>query len=219
MIISHSKKFIFIKNVKTAGTSIEYCLAKYCKNDDIFPSFIGNDVKYLKHKGRNYKTPLYKIHPHTGIKKIKKIFGEDIINNYFIFCVERNPYEKIISLFQHHLYINKFRKQNVRYKFKKIRKLFNIYVHKRKDLQGMAYNQPKYTIKDDIVVDKIVRYDNITNEINKILNELNINDDIRNYNIRNYKFINRKQYDYYDYISFKMVSNHFRKELQYFNQI
>ena len=35
MIISHKHKFIFLKTVKTAGTSIEIALSKYCGPDDI----------------------------------------------------------------------------------------------------------------------------------------------------------------------------------------
>ena len=35
MIVSHKHKFIFIKTMKTAGTSIEAFLASYCEGRDI----------------------------------------------------------------------------------------------------------------------------------------------------------------------------------------
>ena len=35
MIISHKHKFIFIKTVKTAGTSIDIALSKICEPQDI----------------------------------------------------------------------------------------------------------------------------------------------------------------------------------------
>jgi hypothetical protein len=35
MIISHEHKFIFVKTRKTAGTSIEIALSKFCGPDDV----------------------------------------------------------------------------------------------------------------------------------------------------------------------------------------
>ena len=35
MIISHSHKYIFIKSLKTAGTSIEAALSQHCGKDDM----------------------------------------------------------------------------------------------------------------------------------------------------------------------------------------
>ena len=35
MIISHSRRFIFIKSTKTAGTSVEAALSNFCERDDV----------------------------------------------------------------------------------------------------------------------------------------------------------------------------------------
>ncbi len=36
MLVSHSKKFIFLKTMKTAGTSVEIYLERYCVPSDTY---------------------------------------------------------------------------------------------------------------------------------------------------------------------------------------
>ena len=64
MIISHKHKFIFVKTVKTAGTSIEAFLSQHCGPDDvltpIFPAIEG-------HQPRNYEGP---VHPISEILRL-----------------------------------------------------------------------------------------------------------------------------------------------------
>ena len=52
MIISHKRKFIYIKTQKTAGTSTEIVLEKYCGHNDIITHITMGDSK--THKPRNY---------------------------------------------------------------------------------------------------------------------------------------------------------------------
>ena len=50
MIISHKHKFIFIKTRKTAGTSIELFLSRFCGPEDIITPFQSpeNERNYSK---------------------------------------------------------------------------------------------------------------------------------------------------------------------------
>jgi hypothetical protein len=122
MIISHKYKFIFIKTKKTAGTSIEIALSKYCGSEDII-STLGPDIESEKirqelgYRGpQNYRIPLAKYKPydllrlaryrqpmqfnsHAGANYISKYIDRDIWDSYFKFCFERNPWEKVISLY------------------------------------------------------------------------------------------------------------------------
>jgi hypothetical protein len=46
MIVSHKYKFIFLKTKKTAGTSIEISLSRYCDEDDIITPLISYRQHY-----------------------------------------------------------------------------------------------------------------------------------------------------------------------------
>ena len=62
MIVSHHRKFIFIKPKKVAGTSLEIALSKHCDQNDILTPFGEEDENYRASLGyvtsRNYKTPI-----------------------------------------------------------------------------------------------------------------------------------------------------------------
>ena len=113
MIISHKYKFIFLKAQKTAGTSIEIALSKYCGANDIITPVSPEDEKIRRDLGypgpQNYLSPIrdYGIRDvakrllkgerkarfknHISAKKVKAYIGEQVWNSYYKFCFERNP--------------------------------------------------------------------------------------------------------------------------------
>ena len=53
MILSHKYKYIFIKSFKTASTSLEIALSKYCGKEDVITPIINEDEKIRKINGFN----------------------------------------------------------------------------------------------------------------------------------------------------------------------
>ena len=62
MIISHAHKFIFLKTNKTAGTSIEIALSKFCGPSDIITPISPEDEEMRRKLGylgsQNYVLPI-----------------------------------------------------------------------------------------------------------------------------------------------------------------
>ena len=126
MIVSHEHKFIFVKTRKTAGTSIEVALSAIAGDDAIvtpvtppepdhrprnwqgrfnpLPELFDRYVKRepsLEHwtaratftnlKGRRH------YYNHVPASVIRARLGRKIWDDYFTFCFERDPWEKVVS--------------------------------------------------------------------------------------------------------------------------
>ena len=184
MIISHEHRFIFIKTAKTAGTSIEVFLSKHCGHQDIvtpiFPPVAG-------HQPRNYKgfiNPLPAIaeRPHKILSALvsalikrdkfynhmpaslgKKRVPPRVWNSYFKFCVERNPWDKVLSHYHMHA----------------AREGGSLSLDEYLARGRFPINYFRYT--DDsgakIIVDRVLHYENLAAELGEVFSQLNVSFD------------------------------------------
>lgn len=174
MIISHARKFIFIKSLKTGSTSLEEVLWRHCGKDDVLTPMVPPDERaraaelgmvpqnYTKRVGTNLKSrlknglrarevPIYV--EHSPAWEVRKRVGEAVWNSYFKFCVVRDPFDRCVSRF---FYTAKWERQHDR-----------VEVWDRADIdQFIRYNPhfvnenwPLYTVKDRVIVDHVVQYE------------------------------------------------------------
>jgi len=103
MLISHRKRFIYTKTVKTAGTSVESYFEKYCMPEGSWEftraraAYIG-DCGIIGHRGSPPPEGCDWFN-HMSAESIRARAGEAVWNSYFKFCVIRNPFEKVVSAF------------------------------------------------------------------------------------------------------------------------
>ena len=87
MIVSHRHRFIFIRTMKTAGTSIETFLSRFCGPEDIVTPI---DRPAIVTGG---------FYDHMSALEILQRVGSKVWDSYYRWCVERNPWDKMLSYY------------------------------------------------------------------------------------------------------------------------
>lgn len=189
MIVSHKYKFIFIKTGKCGSTSIEHYLKEYCGPRDMITPTIESKAYARNYRGlvlwRVYLSSVFELlgflcrgrlgafkqafrslqqlgtelDPHAPASLVKKVVGNKIWHRYYKFCVERNPYDRMISL-----YFWRTNASNLNGFDQFIKQPF-IY---------RASNFPFYSDGKTCMMDKVLRYENLDEELGQVLQSLGI---------------------------------------------
>lgn len=195
MIVSHKFKFIFIKTTKTAGTSIEIFLSACCSQDDIVTPII----PYVEpHHPRNYEGYYNHIPGHV----VRSQVGTDVWNSYYKFCVERNPWDKVLS----HFHMVRAREDNTL--------TFERYLDKKSfpsDFQ--KYTEPSNS--DSIILDEVLRYEQLSVDLTRTFTRLGIpfNGDLGARAKSEYRTDRRCYRDVYSSTQADLVRRAFAKEI------
>lgn len=121
VILSYLRKFLFIKGLKVAGTSIEMGLARICGDADVITPITPRDELARLRKGRGCQNyghsraeqlayvellkadfrlvhfPLSPLFNHMSYRRLANTVSCPLDSFYYV-CAERNPYHKILSL-------------------------------------------------------------------------------------------------------------------------
>lgn len=187
MIISHRYKFIFIKTNKTAGTSVEIALSRACGPDDIITPISREDEgtraslgyrgpqNYLSSPSEYNLKDVSKLivrrerkrafYNHMAAHAIRARIGEAMWNDYFKFCFERNPWDRVVSLYYWKARLNPA-----------------IEISEFVDSGGAAILKQRgyelYTINGAIAVDKVYRFETIKEDLADIRSRLSISEEL-----------------------------------------
>lgn len=170
MIVSHRYKFIFIKTMKTAGTSLEIALSSICGADDIITTIYGPDESLRNQLGfrtaQNYSKPLSawtagdyarfalrRAYPilydeHHSASMIRDLIGEPAWSSYYKVTVVRNPWDRVVS---HYFW-----------ELRDSAAPHSLYDHLLRDPGLVLRNWWLYTVDDRVAVDQVIRYEALT---------------------------------------------------------
>lgn len=202
MIISHSRKFIFIKTKKTGGSSLEIALSRYCGPDDILTPLYGPDEELrMQHVGtgaRNYAKRFLdrssgqkfrsilsgreypQFTEHMPAVEISRRLSEEQWNSYFKFTIVRNPFDRCVS--RYFWTMNRGSQQPKKWRvdsFSKFVRYFPEYLNENWNI---------YTAGDETLTDFEVRYENLDRDLETVSRRLgldgNLADDMRALNAK-----------------------------------
>lgn len=182
MILSHRYRFLFIKTSKTAGTSIEVFLANLCGEGDVVTPIIPPSQIHQPRNFHGLFNPLReftefglntwrqtvgdlihtrKFYNHITACRTRCRLPSDIWHGYYRFAVERNPYEKVLSLY--HM---------LNYRCGGWLKIDDFF---KRGLYTGALNYPYYTDQaGQIIVNRVVRYERLREDLAEVFDILQV---------------------------------------------
>lgn len=188
MIISHENKFIFIKTKKTAGTSLEIALSKYCSSIDTVTPISASDEATRTQLGyvgpTNHKKPLVqytakelailgvKFRPalafynHISATEIEALVAPRVWQEYSKISIVRNPYDHAVSMYYW------------AQKHTKSKQTFKDYLMYNPSI--LVENRRITNINGQSAVDFMVRYENFENDLTELSQHLKLGENLWN---------------------------------------
>jgi hypothetical protein len=174
MIVCHRHRFIFVTTRKTYGASVERALAAFCDDGDIVS---GADSANGTARAHGATVALSRYRPldwvrllargqramldrHLPAAQIRELVGEEVWNSYFKFCVERDPWQRAVAL-----YDQRTRDLTPR------PTLLEFLQHARRESLS---NYSIYCIDAALAVDRVVRFEHLNAELDAIGQLLNL---------------------------------------------
>jgi hypothetical protein len=178
MIVSHRHRYIFVRSRKTAGTSVEIALSKFCGPDDI----ISRDADDALRRELGYPGPQNdggvplryytfgewrrlltrgeraRFKNHMPAARIRALVGEEVWRSYYKFAIERDPWDKAISLYYWRTRNEEPRRPLLQF-LQQVgaRSLSNAHI---------------YLIDGKLAVDRMIRYENLAEQLEEIRQRL-----------------------------------------------
>lgn len=161
MIISHRHRFVYVKTRKTASTSIEIALSKFCGPDDVITPIVPTDEKVRTALGypgpQNFRIGGMELVNHSPAVQARLILGAQW-SSYVTFTLERNPFDRMISQYYWELPLWERRGEPA--------PTVSEFLHTRP--ASSLSNWPLYAEGDAVIVDHVGRYESLEDDLREI---------------------------------------------------
>ena len=169
MIVSHTHKFIFLRTEKTAGSSLMKALRDMATDQDLVadmsrPSWA--KFSPIHHGALKRKLPyLFGLHVHATAAQARRVLGPEVFDSYLKFAVERNPWDRQLSLYMHRCW--------------KTGRTPNF----DRDIRSLLYRSTEhvrlsnfnvYAIDGTVVADRSLRYESLDDDLTALWGDLGI---------------------------------------------
>lgn len=182
MIVSHAHRFVFVKNPKTAGSSVEVALSAVCGADDVVTVLTPPEPGHHPRNVTAFRSSLADLPPTDGDNWLTSALGTrpstwpdgamphlpahvvarshpQMWSEYFTFVVERNPWDKLVSAYHREVATGQ------ELEFASWLPLgISLYAgsHIYRDVDG------------EVIVDRILRYEDLDTEIRQVFAHLGL---------------------------------------------
>lgn len=220
MRISHRYKLIFLATPRTGSTSIRKVL---------------DDVSDIKSININYINENFPFYHHISARELKEIFEKRGWNwfDYRKFCVVRNPFDRVVSLYHHsqkmkyNSFLNKLKKSQgieyykilFKYNYRKLDpRKFEKYVMKlNPNKNRLAQSIKEFTCDSNgfSLIDDIFKFENLQLELPNYLKRIGISS--KSYQLPHLNSSQRKSYrKYYNKQTKNRVEKLYKYEIETF---
>jgi hypothetical protein len=204
MILSHSKRFIFVHIYKTGGQSLRKAMERY---DHKYNTLVA--IRSLVRNGPFVDESI--VPKHAGILEIKQKLDPEIFNSYHKFSTVRNPFDWQVSLY--HYVLRQKKNLHPHYSIIKGLKDFDEYVEWR--VEEDPVNQASLLTDESgqILVDQILKLENIHDDFDLLCKKLDIHD----VSLPHLNKTNRNKYQqYYNPTTRKLMEEAYAQDLELF---
>ena len=177
MLVSHVCRFIYLKTIKTAGTSVEVYFEPFCIDPKAWQGELHGRGELVSEfgivgaRGSEGRPATSGItwYNHMPASEAAAKLPAEIWNSYYRFCIVRDPWDKVVSQFWYHLSPSE-RTALAGSAFSMVRSALGKWL----ETGRLPIDRQIYTLDGKLAVDEMIRYENLLPDMERLCRRLGI---------------------------------------------